>query len=122
VRGVRGAGLNVDVRIEGPRRDVPAMVDLAAYRVVQEALTNAVKHAPQHPVTVRITYTPTALLVDVSADGADGAIAAEPTTSGFGLLGLRERARAVGGRLEAGATANGGFQVSADLPIGEADA
>jgi signal transduction histidine kinase len=122
VRGVRGAGLNVDVRIEGPRREVPAMVDLAAYRVVQEALTNAVKHAPQRPVTVRITYTPTALLVDVSADGADGAVAAELTTPGFGLLGLRERARAVGGRLEAGATANGGFQVSADLPIGEADA
>jgi signal transduction histidine kinase len=81
-----------------------------------------VKHAPRHLVTVRIIYTPRALLIDVSAAGIDGAVAAGPITPGSGLMGLRERARAAGGRLEAGPTANGGFQVTADLPTGEAAA
>ncbi|SCE83527.1 Signal transduction histidine kinase [Micromonospora matsumotoense] len=119
VQGVREAGLSVDVRIDGTRRDVPAVVDLAAYRVVQEALTNAVRHAPDHPVTVRITYAPTALRVVVGAAGTGERADVPPTAPGYGLLGLRERARAVGGSLTAGATADGGFQVCADLPTGE---
>jgi signal transduction histidine kinase len=122
VQGVRDAGLSVDVHIGGARREVPAMVDLAAYRVVQEALTNAVKHAPDRPATVRITYTPAALLVEVGATGAGGDRPSVPTGTGFGLVGLRERARAVGGRLTAGPTADGGFQVVAELPIDGADA
>ena len=119
VQGVRQAGLDVDVRIDGSERAVPAMVDLAAYRVVQEALTNAVKHAPDRPVTVLISYLPEALRVDVT--GADGTTAA-PAAPGFGLIGLRERARAVGGSLSAGPAADGGFRVAADLPTGEAAA
>jgi signal transduction histidine kinase len=116
VRGVREAGVAVDVIIDGSKREVPAMVDLAAYRVVQEALTNAVRHAPRQPVTVRITYAPASVLVDVSGTGPAEAGRAKPATAGFGLLGLRERARSVGGRLDAGATPGGGFRVSADLP------
>ena len=119
VRGVREAGVDVGVTVEGPRREVPAMVDLEAYRVVQEALTNAVEHAPHQPVTVRITYTRPALHVEVRATGAAGPAGARPSAAGFGLLGLRERARAVGGRLVAGPTADGGFRVSADLPTGD---
>jgi len=115
VREVREAGLSVVVEVEGASRELPAMVDLAAYRVVQEALTNAVKHAPDRPVTVRISYRPAALLVDVGAAGSGSAVAAEPAP-GFGLIGLRERTRAVGGTLAAGPTAGGGFRVVADLP------
>jgi signal transduction histidine kinase len=118
VQGVRETGLELDVTIEGPRRTLPAMVDLAAYRVVQEALTNAVKHAPHRPVTVRISYTPAAVLVDVSADGAEEVVEGVPHAPGFGLVGLRERARLVGGRLDAGPVGHGGFRVSAHLPTG----
>ena len=119
VQGVRDAGLTVGLRIDGPRRAVPAMVDLAAYRVVQEALTNAVKHAPDRPVSVVITYAPAALLVEVGATGAGQPPGPAPAEPGFGLLGLRERARAAGGTLTAGPTADGGFQVRAELPTGE---
>jgi signal transduction histidine kinase len=115
VEGVRRAGMIVDVRVEGERREVPATVDLAAYRVVQEALTNAVKHAPDHPVTVRISYAPSSLRVDVGDPGTGSAVEAAPAP-GFGLTGLRERTRAVGGSLQAGPTAAGGFRVVADLP------
>jgi signal transduction histidine kinase len=116
VQGVRETGLELDVTIEGPQRTLPAMVDLAAYRVVQEALTNAVKHAPHRPVTVRISYTPAAVLVDVSADGTKEAVERVPHAPGFGLVGLRERARLVGGGLDAGPVGHGGFRVSAHLP------
>jgi signal transduction histidine kinase len=115
VDGVRQAGMVVDVRVEGTRREVPATVDLAAYRVVQEALTNAVKHAPDHPVTVRISYASSSLRVDVGDAGTESSVQAGPVP-GFGLTGLRERTRAVGGSLEAGPTAGGGFRVVADLP------
>jgi signal transduction histidine kinase len=118
VQGVRETGLEVDVTIEGPTRTLPAMVDLAAYRVVQEALTNAVKHAPHRPVTIRITYTPEALLVDASAPGTGDAGEVLPGVPGFGLIGLRERARLVGGRLDAQPVGNGGFRVNAHLPTG----
>jgi signal transduction histidine kinase len=114
VQGVRDAGLLVDVTLAGTPRTLPALVDLAAYRVVQEALTNAVKHAPRLPVTVRITYAPAALLIDVR--GAETTPAGTPVVPGFGLIGLHERARSVGGRLEAGPGADGGFRVQADLP------
>jgi signal transduction histidine kinase len=118
VQGVRETGLEVEVTIEGPQRTLPAMVDLAAYRVVQEALTNAVKHAPHRPVTVRIAYAPAAVHVDVSAAGTEEAVEVAPSAPGFGLVGLRERARSVGGRLDAGPVGHGGFRVSAHLPTG----
>jgi signal transduction histidine kinase len=115
VDGVRRAGMIVDVRVDGTTREVPATVDLAAYRIVQEALTNAVKHSPDHPVTVHLSYAPSSLRVDVGDAGTSGSVAAEPAP-GFGLTGLRERTRAVGGSLAAGPTTDGGFRVVADLP------
>ncbi len=123
VAGVRQAGMTVDLQLEGTEREVPATVDLAAYRVIQEALTNALKHAPERPVTVRISYTPAALRVDIGdATSGAGEAADGESADGFGLIGLRERTRAVGGRLTAGPTAGGGFRVVADLPTGEAAA
>jgi signal transduction histidine kinase len=115
VQGVRQAGLSVGVRVEGPSRELPALIDLAAYRVVQEALTNAVKHAPDRPVTIRMSYEPAALRVEITGRGGP---AGPRTAPGFGLLGLKERTRAVGGSLVAAPTADGGFQVVAQLPIG----
>uniref|UniRef100_UPI003570B23A ATP-binding protein n=1 Tax=Virgisporangium aurantiacum TaxID=175570 RepID=UPI003570B23A len=76
------------------------------------------RHAPDRPVTVRISYAPTALRVVVEATGTGERAGVTPAGPGFGLLGLQERARAVGGSLTAGATADGGFRVRADLPTG----
>jgi signal transduction histidine kinase len=115
VQGVRQAGLTVDVTIDGAGRPLPALVDLAAYRVVQEALTNAVKHAPDRPVTVHITYDPETLRLDITGGGGPAGPAVTP---GFGLIGLTERARSVGGSLTAEPTAGGGFRVVAELPTG----
>jgi signal transduction histidine kinase len=121
VQGVRDVGLTVEVTAEGVPREVSAAVDLAAYRVVQEALTNAVKHSPGQPVTVHLGYAPTDLVVGVTAHGPGAPVAgggrADP---GFGLVGLRERALAIGGHLDAGATPDGGFAVRARLPTGRA--
>jgi signal transduction histidine kinase len=113
----------VDVRIEGTARELPATVDLAAYQVMQEALTNALKHAPDRPVTVRLSYSPAALRVEVgdTAGGSGEPVEVEPA-EGFGLRGLRGRARAVGGILPAGPAAGGGFRVVANLPTGGAAA
>ena len=116
VQGVRGAGMTVDVHVDGPERELSAPVDLAAYRVVQEALTNAVKHAPGDPVTVRVTYRPAELLVDVSSAGGARPPADSSAAPGFGLVGLHERVRAVGGRLRSGPTPDGGFCVAARIP------
>jgi signal transduction histidine kinase len=123
VEGVREAGLPVDLRVEGAVRDVPAAVDLAAYRIVQEALTNAVRHAPGRPVTVRLARDGDGLSVDVDGAGPGGAApAGAPAAagSGYGLVGLRERATAVGGTFAAGPTPDGGFRVTARLPVGAA--
>jgi signal transduction histidine kinase len=119
VQGVRDAGLPVDLRVEGAVRDVPAAVDLAAYRIVQEALTNAVRHAPGRPVTVRLARDDAGLSVDVDGAGG-GATPPAGTGSGYGLVGLRERAHAVGGTFDAGPTPDGGFRVTARLPAGAA--
>jgi signal transduction histidine kinase len=119
VEGVREAGLPVDLRVEGAVRDVPAAVDLAAYRIVQEALTNAVRHAPGRPVTVRLARDGAGLSVDVDGAGPGGAAGGGPAAgpgSGYGLVGLRERAHAVGGTFAAGPTPDGGFRVTARLP------
>jgi signal transduction histidine kinase len=119
--GVRGSGGSVDLQVVGEARELPPVVDLAAYRVVQESLTNAVKHAKGCAVTVRLGYAAEELTVDVS--NACGPSAPRPTAqpgpAGFGLVGLRERARALGGRLDAGPTAHGGFRVAARLPTAQ---
>ena len=89
-------------------------VELAAYRIVQEALTNARRHAPGAAVDVELQYTDVALLVRIRDNGPGPSSPA--VTAGHGLLGMRERAAAVGGRLQVGAAAGGGFLVEASLP------
>lgn len=107
------AGVQVDVDIRGAARELPPVVDLAAYRIVQESLTNVVRHAGAARATLTIAYERDGLRVEVDDDGRgpDG------DTAGHGLVGMRERAAAIGGRLEAGATATDrGFRVRAWLP------
>lgn len=111
-------GLAVTVAVEGHRRALPTEVDAAAYRIVQEALTNAARHAGAAHVRVRLEYRATTLAVQVDDDGrgvrSDGRGAKVP---GLGLIGMRERAAALGGELAAGGGPEGGFRVRADLPV-----
>lgn len=114
VEGVRSAGLRVDVQVQGARRALPAVVDLCAYRIAQESLTNVVRHAAAGSATLVVRYTPTELVVEVRDDGAGSHERAEP---GHGLTGMAERAAALGGTLRAGPCPAGGFVVAARLPI-----
>jgi signal transduction histidine kinase len=109
------AGLTVDLDVSGQPRPVPATVDLAAYRVVQESLTNVHKHGGGAGARIEIDFAPDGLRIDVRNVGGTGATA--PNGTGHGLLGMRERAAAVGGLLQAGRTVGGGFQVHAVLPL-----
>ncbi|MBB3085413.1 signal transduction histidine kinase [Geodermatophilus sabuli] len=119
VRGVEEAGLPVDLEVRGERRDLPAAVELTAYRIVQEALTNVIRHARATRATVCVSVGRSAVEVTVADDGAGRADA--PAHRGSGLLGLTERARALGGVLSAGNRPGGGFRVQATLPAPEAD-
>ena len=110
---VRGAGLPVELDVEGATRELPPGVDLAAYRVVQEALTNVLKHAGQARAWVRICWGERELRIDVANDGRDIGHGV-----GFGQAGMRERLRVYGGRLESGARPEGGYVVRAYVPIG----
>jgi signal transduction histidine kinase len=113
--GVRQAGLRVDVTVEGRTRPLPAGVDLAAYRIVQEALTNTLKHAGPVHADVVVHYEPDALRVDIVDDGK---VPPAPSDgSGHGLPGMRERVNLYGGQLQAGPRPSGGFSVSARLPL-----
>jgi signal transduction histidine kinase len=111
---VRSAGLEVALTVEGTPRPVPEALDLSAYRIVQEALTNTLKHAHASRAEVHVRYEADALEVEVSDDGVG------PTGStgdGRGLIGMRERVGLFGGELLAGATATGGFLVRARMPL-----
>ncbi|HSA50185.1 MAG TPA: histidine kinase [Yinghuangia sp.] len=122
VAACESAGLAVTVATEGEARPLSPGVDLTAYRIIQEALTNATKHAPDHAARVRLRYDGSRLLVTVTNDGpADGA-AAPPAPGGvpgggYGLMGMRERAHSIGGDLQAAPRPEGGFEVAADLPF-----
>jgi len=113
VEQVRGAGLRVELRLEGERRPVPIGVDLSAYRVVQEALTNALKHARNASAVVTIRYGESDLAVEVTDDGRPGVDSA----GGHGLIGMRERVGIFGGTFSAGPSESGGFAVRALLPL-----
>jgi signal transduction histidine kinase len=115
VEQVREAGLPVEVRIEGERAPLPPGIDLAAYRIVQEALTNTLKHAGQAQASIIVRYAPAALELEISDNGAGTAAGANG--SGHGLIGMRERAALYGGALEAGARNSGGYAVRARLPL-----
>jgi signal transduction histidine kinase len=114
------AGLRVDVSIAGTARPLPGAVDLAAYRIVQEALTNVVRHAHASTARVSVGYDPAAVVLEVQDNGSGDANGATAAHDGHGLIGMRERAAAVGGTLQAGAAPGGGFRVHARLPTGEA--
>ena len=120
VARARAAGLPVTVAVTGAERPLPPDVDQAAYRIVQEALTNVSRHAGKACASVRLRYTPDTLTVQVDDDGkGDGArpAGARPAGPGLGLIGMRERVSALGGRLHAGPRDGGGFQVRAELPV-----
>jgi len=115
VTRARSAGLPVTVTVSGRQRPLPAEVDQAAYRIVQEALTNTSRHAGGACAFVQLDYAQDLLTVRVT-DNGDGA-AATSAGPGLGLTGMRERVSALGGRLHAGPRAGGGFQVQAELPV-----
>ncbi len=117
--GLRRAGVPVSVRVEGVRPAVPPGLDLTAYRIVQEALTNVLKHAGPATVAVTIDYHPDSVCIDVADNGrgASTAPADGQSGDGHGLLGMRERVAVFGGRLDAGSRAGGGFRVTATLPF-----
>jgi signal transduction histidine kinase len=131
----RAAGLPVTVNVTGTERSLPPEADQAAYRIVQEALTNVSRHAGQASAWVNLCYTADALEIQVDDDGAGISTASNGTSNGesnstsngesnnghsasngLGLIGMRERVTALGGRLQAGPRDGGGFQVRAEIP------
>jgi signal transduction histidine kinase len=114
-------GLNVEVKCDGDPRDLPPGVDLAAFRLVQEALTNTLKHAgPQATASVRIHYGDRRLAIEVDDDGRGsvaGLLDNGERTPGHGLVGMRERVALYGGDLRAGPRVGGGFEVRARFPL-----
>jgi signal transduction histidine kinase len=115
--GVRAAGLPVRLAVDGDSGALPAAVDVSAYRIVQEALTNVLKHAGPASADVTVGCVDGAVVIEVTDDGV-GSAAAEPTAGGHGLVGMRERAAIFGGELLAGPQPGGGFAVRARLPLG----
>jgi signal transduction histidine kinase len=115
------AGLDVDLEMEGTRRQAPAGVELSAYRIVQEALTNTLKHSGAGHATVRLSWSQDHLEVEVSDDGPVAGVTVPPPvradSGGKGLVGMRERVMLFGGELEAGPSPHGGYRVAARLPL-----
>ena len=119
VADVVRSGVTVEVRVEGQRRDVPVGVDLAAYRIVQEALTNVIRHAGRARATVAVRYTDDAVTVEIDDEGSAGlGPAPVPSSTGQGLVGMRERVAMYHGDFDAGPRPGGGFHVAARLPFG----
>jgi signal transduction histidine kinase len=121
VRQTSAAGLPVSVEFKGVRPRLPAGIDLAAYRIVQEALTNAIKHAGAATARVHVEFDPAAVVVSIRDDGS-GSSGGERDggPARYGLLGMRERVGLYGGDLRAGARQDGGFEVVARIPVGGA--
>ena len=117
VEQARAAGLPVELVIEGEPVAVPAGLDIAAYRIVQESLTNAAKHAAGATVRATIRYRDGVLEIDVTDDGSPGVVRVPLPRGGHGLVGMQERVALFGGSLEAATAANGGFRVRALLPL-----
>ena len=117
IEEVRAAGLPVELSLDGVGRPLDAGVELSAYRIVQEALTNALKHARGARARVRLSYEPTAIEIDVTDQGGAGRRdLGEAGSGGRGLIGMRERVAVYGGEFEAGPTPTG-FRVHARLPV-----
>jgi len=117
LKAARDAGLEVDLKTTGTQRPLPAALDLTAYRIVQEAITNALKHAHASRLEVRVAYLPDALELTVRDNGEGGSEDAVRASTGHGLIGMRERVALFGGELEAGSSDVGGFTLRSRLPI-----
>ena len=115
IAGAVQAGLATSLSVTGPVRPLPPAVDLAAYRIVQESLTNAIRHAGPATATVSLSYDDAALRIEV-ADTGRGSLTVS-AGGGHGLIGMRERAASVGGAVEAGPADAGGYRVAATLPL-----
>jgi len=128
------AGVEISLQVRGDERGLPASVDLAAFRIVQEAVTNIVRHAGAGAATVQLIYDPADLILQIDDDGSGGGVAGDGDrlpaggggvardgdslpVGGNGIAGMRERAVALGGELDAGPRSAGGFRVRARLPI-----
>jgi signal transduction histidine kinase len=118
VRDVRDAGLDVNVREEGARAELPPGVDFTAYRIVQEALTNVLKHAGRARASVIVGYEDEALRLEIVDDGRG--VNGRTQRGGHGLIGMRERVGVYGGSFDAGPRTGGGFRVAVRLPYGDA--
>jgi signal transduction histidine kinase len=112
----RRSGLPVTVDLIGESRPLPATLDLAAYRIVQEGLTNVRKHARDAEAKVTVSYSPASLGIEVHDNGGGNGT---PTGTGYGLIGIKERVALLGGELESGPAAGGGFTLRATLPLEE---
>jgi signal transduction histidine kinase len=115
---VRAAGVDVELRVEGARRRLPETLDITAYRIVQEALTNTLKHAGSARAQVTVRFSDDTLELDVTDSGRGAGPRAAVAGGGRGLVGMRERVALFHGRLTAGPVAGGGFRVHAWLPTG----
>jgi signal transduction histidine kinase len=129
LESARSAAVTVTASVNGTPRPLPAGVDLSAYRIIQEALSNAMRHSPGAAVQVKLYYGDAALVVEVRNDRcpprarAPGEAAGVPSEGGgHGIIGMRERATMLGGHLQAGPTEKGEFLVTAALPLGDGSA
>jgi signal transduction histidine kinase len=122
VEVAKNADLNVTLDLETGGRDLPSVVELATYRIVQEALTNVMRHAQARNAKVSVVRAADCLVVDVVDDGtaSNGRASTTDGAAGYGLSGMAERAAAIGGHLEHGPVVGGGFRVHAELPLGGA--
>jgi signal transduction histidine kinase len=117
LRTAREAGLDVDLKITGDSRPLPAALGLTAYRIVQEAITNALRHAHASTLEVRVSYLPDALELTIRDNGRGVSEEAVKASTGHGLIGMRERVALFGGKLEAGSSDLGGFVVRSRIPL-----
>jgi signal transduction histidine kinase len=113
----RAAGLSVEFEVAGEARPLPVAVHLATYRIIQESLTNVVRHAGRARVKVRVTYDEAEMRVEIDDDGSCSANGSAAMGTGTGIAGMSERAAALGGDLDVGFRPGGGFRVSARLPV-----
>jgi signal transduction histidine kinase len=116
----RAAGLSVTLQVEGAAQPLPEALDVSAYRIVQEALTNTLKHAGPAHAHVLVRYTPDALELEISDDGRGVTDALSGADAGRGLIGMRERVALFGGELETGPAPGHGFRVRACFPLRKA--
>jgi signal transduction histidine kinase len=118
VTDIRNSGLQVEVKIEGEKREIPEMVDLSAFRIIEEALTNTLKHAEATKATININYHNSMLIMDIIDNGHGIVNDGKTASGGRGLIGMRERVKLLNGEFWSGNAPNGGFQVTVKLPLG----